>query len=202
MKGPGHDDLPAGRRVHVAIVLAGRQQVGEGRRQDDPCGQQRERMGKREVMSPDTAPRAMDRRPRGRRPTIIDLAVAKGGSTLLTIDERRVGDVTILELRGRLVLYDGELPFRTAVDRLVQEGRRKIVVDLRNVDYIDSAGVGILVGKYLSLRRLEGDVKLLHPSPRTLRVMGIAHLLEVFETYETEEAAIQSFHQGTKTRGT
>jgi anti-sigma B factor antagonist len=134
-------------------------------------------------------------------PTIIEIAVAKGGSTLLTIEERRVGDVTILELRGQLVLYEGELTFRTTVDRLSQEGQRKIVVDLRNVDYIDSAGVGILVGKYLSMRRQDGDVKLLHPSPRTLRVMGIAHLLTVFETFETEDAAVRSFEQGTKAKG-
>ena len=120
---------------------------------------------------------------------------------MLTIEERRVGDVTILQLGGQLVLYDGELVFRTAVDRLVQEGRKQIVVDLRNVDYIDSAGVGILVGKYLSLRRQEGDVKLLHPSPRTLRVMGIAHLLTVFEVFETEDAAILSFQKGSTAKG-
>jgi anti-sigma B factor antagonist len=120
---------------------------------------------------------------------------------LLTIEERRVGDVTILELRGQLVLYEGEVTFRTTVDRLSQEGQRKIVVDLRNVDYIDSAGVGILVGKYLSMRRQDGDVKLLHPSPRTLRVMGIAHLLTVFETFETEDAAVRSFEQDTKAKG-
>jgi len=120
---------------------------------------------------------------------------------LLTIDERRVGDVTILELRGQLVLYEGEVTFRTTVERLVQENQQKIVVDLRNVDYIDSAGVGILVGKYLSLRRQGGDVKLLHPSPRTLRVMGIAHLLTVFETFETEDAAVRSFQHGARAKG-
>ena len=120
---------------------------------------------------------------------------------MLTIDERRVGDITILELRGQLVLYEGEVTFRTTVDRLVHEGQRRIVVDLGNVDYIDSAGVGILVGKYLSLRRQGGDVKLLHPSPRTLRVMGIAHLLTVFETFETEDAAVGSFQSSTKAKG-
>jgi anti-sigma B factor antagonist len=112
---------------------------------------------------------------------------------LLTIAERRVGDITILELKGQLVLYEGEVEFRKNIDALVADSRVKIVVDLHDVDYIDSAGVGSLVGKYLSVRRKGGNVKLLHLSARSHRVMGITRLLSVFETYDSEEEALQSF---------
>jgi anti-sigma B factor antagonist len=112
---------------------------------------------------------------------------------LLTIAERRVGDVTILELKGQLVLYEGEVEFRKYIDSLVADSRVKIVVNLHDVDYIDSAGVGSLVAKYLSVRRKGGNVKLLHLSARSHRVMGITRLLSVFETYDSEEEALQSY---------
>ena len=112
---------------------------------------------------------------------------------MLTIAERRVGDVTILELKGQLVLYEGEVEFRKYIDALVAGSRVKVIVDLHDVDYIDSAGVGSLVAKYLSLRRKGGNVKLLHLSARSHRVMGITRLLSVFETYESEEDALRSF---------
>ena len=112
---------------------------------------------------------------------------------MLTIAERRVGDVTILELNGRLVLYEGEVEFRKHIDALVADGRVKVIVDLHDVDYIDSAGVGSLVAKYLSVRRKGGNVKLLHLSARSHRVMGITRLLSVFETFDAEDEALRSF---------
>jgi anti-sigma B factor antagonist len=125
----------------------------------------------------------------GLRPTIIVTEEVE----LLTIAERRVGDVTILQLTGRLVLYEGELEFRQCIDGLVAAGRVKVIVDLHGVDYIDSAGVGSLVAKYLSVRRKGGNVKLLHLSARSHRVMGITRLLSVFETFDSEEEALNSF---------
>jgi anti-sigma B factor antagonist len=111
----------------------------------------------------------------------------------MTIQERRVGDVTILGLGGRLVLYDGELDFRQKIDQLVAAGCRKIIVDLKDVTYVDSAGVGVMVGKYLSVRRQGGDMKLLHLSSRSLRVMTITRLTSVFESFDSEDEALRSF---------
>lgn len=110
----------------------------------------------------------------------------------LEIAERDVDDVTVLDLQGHLVLDETE-QFRRRVEDLVQKRRLKILLNLEDVTYIDSAGVGMLVGKYLSVRRMGGDVKLLHLSRRSYRVMTITRLLSVFESFDAEDQAIASF---------
>ena len=111
----------------------------------------------------------------------------------MTITERASGDVTILELEGRLVLYEGEADLKAVINDLVSRGRTKIILDLKNVTYIDSAGVGIIIAKYVSVRRAGGDVKLLNLTRRSTRVMTITRLLEVFETFDSEKEAVDSF---------
>jgi anti-sigma B factor antagonist len=111
----------------------------------------------------------------------------------MTITERRVGAVTILELDGRLVLGEGDAVFRARVTELAAQGRVNVVVDLRNVTYIDSSGVGVLAEKYLSLRRKGGDLKLLHLSPRSHRIMEISGLLSIFASFDSEHDAVSSF---------
>ena len=101
--------------------------------------------------------------------------------------------MTILELDGRLVLYEGEADLKAVINDLVSRGRTKIILDLKNVTYIDSAGVGIIIAKYVSVRRAGGDVKLLHLTRRSTRVMTITRLLEVFETFDSEKEAVDSF---------
>ena len=111
----------------------------------------------------------------------------------MTIDERNVGPVTILALSGRLVLDDGDALLRQRVDDLVGRGRLKIIADLTALDYVDSAGIGVLIAKYLSVRRKGGDLKLLRLSSRTHHALEITHLLTVFETFESEPDAVRSF---------
>ena len=111
----------------------------------------------------------------------------------MSITERTVGNITILELKGRLVLYDGETLLKARINELVARGRSKIILDLRNVDYIDSAGVGAVIAKYLSVRRSGGDLKLLNLTHRTNKVLSITRLLSVFDTFVDEQAAIRSF---------
>lgn len=113
----------------------------------------------------------------------------------LQISERRVGDVTVLELEGRLILESGEIPLRDCVDRLVSEGRVNLVVDLSKVTQLDSAGVGMLVSKYLTALRKGGRIKLLHLTAKATQLMGFTRLRTVFEIFETEEAAVASFAQ-------
>ena len=111
----------------------------------------------------------------------------------MTIEERSVGPVTILALSGRLVLDDGDALLRQRVDDLVTRGQLKIIADLTALDYVDSAGIGILIAKYLSVRRRGGDLKLLRLSSRTHHALEITHLLTVFEAFESEEDAVRSF---------
>jgi len=111
----------------------------------------------------------------------------------MTISERRIGDVTLLELKGRLVFYDGAAILRAHINELVDQARFKFVLDLRNVSYMDSFGVGVLAAKYVSIRRKGGDVRLLCPSPRCHEVLKVSGLLRIFETFESEEAAVASF---------
>jgi anti-sigma B factor antagonist len=111
----------------------------------------------------------------------------------MTITERASGDVTLLELDGRLVLYEGEADLKAVINDLVSRGRTRIILDLKNVTYIDSAGVGIIIAKYVSVRRAGGDVKLLNLTRRSTRVMTITRLLEVFETFDSEKEAVDSF---------
>jgi anti-sigma B factor antagonist len=111
----------------------------------------------------------------------------------MKITERRVGDVTILELDGPLVLDQGETALRTCVDRIVEEGRVKIVLDLGKVTLLDSAGIGMLVSKYLTAHRKGGRLKLLHLTVRSDYLMHVTKLFTVFEIFESEDAAIRSF---------
>jgi anti-sigma B factor antagonist len=110
----------------------------------------------------------------------------------MKITERRVGDVTILELHGRLVM-DEDTSCTELIDDLVRQGRIRLILDLRDVSYIDSAGVGALIAKYVSLRRRGGDLRLVSLSDRVRRVITIARLLDVFDTFESEDLAVRSY---------
>ena len=111
----------------------------------------------------------------------------------MTIVERRIGDVTILDLQGRLVFDDGDRIFRARVDELLEQGRLRIVVNLAAVTYIDSCGIGSLVSKFVSLRRKGGDLRFVHVTPRSNRLLQITRLIGIFRIFESEDEAIASF---------
>jgi anti-anti-sigma factor len=111
----------------------------------------------------------------------------------MKLRERSAGDVTILELSGRLVLDDGDVLLRERVNDLIGRGKLKFVVDLKDVIYIDSCGLGVLIAKLVSVRNKGGDLKLLHMSPRSHRVFEICKLDDVFDSYDTEDGAVASF---------
>ena len=111
----------------------------------------------------------------------------------MTITERRVGDVTVLTLGGRIVFGDGATELRARLNDLLDEARLKFLLDLRDVTYIDSFGVGVIAAKFVSVRRKGGDMKLLRLSARTHRVMTISGLLKIFQSFESEDDAVQSF---------
>ena len=114
-------------------------------------------------------------------------------TALMQIVERRVADVTVLRLIGRLELDDGDFILRDHVNQLVEEGRVNVVLDMQGVTRLDSAGIGILVSKFLSVSRRGGAIKLLRLTDRTRRLLHITKLDTIFETFEDEAEAVHSF---------
>ena len=117
----------------------------------------------------------------------------------MTVVERRVGDVTVLDLKGRLVFEEGDNVLRAHVDRLLEQGQTHIVLNLRDVTYVDSSGIGVLVSKYVSLRRKGGDLRFANVTPRSHRLLEITKLVDIFRLFDTEEEAIASYSK-TSTR--
>ncbi len=111
----------------------------------------------------------------------------------LKINERRVNDVLILDITGKLRLGEGSAEFHTAIRLLAQAGEKKIIVNLAEVSYIDSSGLGELVAGYTALKRNEGELKLLHLTKRVHELMFMTKLLTVFDNYESESEALKSF---------
>ena len=111
----------------------------------------------------------------------------------MQIDERTVGDVTILDLKGRLVAGDGDDVFRSAIERLVRDGRTNLLLNLDGVTDIDSCGLGVLVSKYVTLRKRNGQLKLFNIRQRPRRVLDVTKLLTVFESFDSETDGVESF---------
>jgi anti-sigma B factor antagonist len=114
----------------------------------------------------------------------------------LQIAERHVDDVTVLNLSGELTVDDGDIAFGKHVDALVDNGRSKIVVDLSNVTYIDSAGVGMMVAELKRVRQAGGEMKLAHLTARSHHLLAMMKLKLVFDIFDDEQAAIRSFDWG------
>lgn len=112
----------------------------------------------------------------------------------LQIAERQVDDVTVLILTGEITLDDGELAFGRRVDDLVlTQGRRKILLDLGGVTYIDSAGVGMMAAELKIVRAKGGAMKLLHLAGHSHRLLATLKLMTVFESFDDEALAVRSF---------
>jgi anti-anti-sigma factor len=111
----------------------------------------------------------------------------------MTIEEHRFGDVTLLHIAGRIVFGDGAQQLREYINNLIDQARLKFLLDLREVTYIDSFGVGVIAAKYVSVTRKGGNLKLVHPSARSHRVMKISGLMRIFECFETAEEGVRSF---------
>ena len=111
----------------------------------------------------------------------------------MQISERTVGDVMIFDLTGRLILDDGFEPLRVALNRVIGEGRRKVLLNLAGVAFLDRAGVGLIACKYVTLCRHNGQLKLCNLHTRSHEVLHITKLLTVFEAFASEADALQSF---------
>jgi anti-sigma B factor antagonist len=117
----------------------------------------------------------------------------RGGRQDMQIEERIVQDVTILDLKGKMTLGEGDELLKDRINSLVHQGRRKLVLNLEGVPYIDSAGLGEIVRTYTTVSRQGGKLKLLNLTKRIQDLLAITKLLTVFETFEEEQEAVQSF---------
>ena len=111
----------------------------------------------------------------------------------MTITERSVGDVTIMDIEGRITVQDGADQFRDAVRQLVHRGRLKLVVNLAAVPYIDSTAMGQIVRAYTTATRLGGGFKLLHVTVRVREILVVTKLRSVFDLFDVETEAVDSF---------
>ncbi len=111
----------------------------------------------------------------------------------MTITERQRDDVVILDIDGKILLGEGDVQLREAIRRLLQSGVRKILLNLANVPYMDSAGLGELVRAYTTVRREGGELKLLNLTARIQDLLTITKLISVFESFDSEEEALRSF---------
>ncbi|MFZ3334173.1 MAG: STAS domain-containing protein [Candidatus Acidiferrales bacterium] len=106
---------------------------------------------------------------------------------------RQFGAISIVDLRGSLGLGEGSLTLRRTIRDLVETGRTKIILNFREVDFIDSAGVGELAGAYMPIKSLGGELKFLNPTKKVHGVLQVTQLDKVFEVYTDEQTAIRSF---------
>ena len=111
----------------------------------------------------------------------------------MTASTRLVGGVTIVDLSGRIVLGDGSAGLRDLLRDLVSEGNKKILLNLRNVNYIDSSGLGELVSAFTSMRSQGGELKLLNLTKRVRALLQITKLLTVFDITDDEATSVKSF---------
>jgi anti-sigma B factor antagonist len=111
----------------------------------------------------------------------------------LNINERQAGDVTVLDVSGKITIGEGSVALRTAIRRVLEEGKRRILLNLGGVSYLDSSGIGELVSSYTAINKEEGQLKLLNLTQKLQDLLAITKLLTVFDVYENEAEALYSF---------
>lgn len=111
----------------------------------------------------------------------------------LNISERQAGDIVVLDLDGRITIGEGSVALRTAIRRLIEEGKKKILLNLGKVGYIDSSGIGELVSSYTAINKEQGQLKLLKLTQKLQDLLAITKLLTVFDVYDDEAEALNNF---------
>jgi anti-sigma B factor antagonist len=112
----------------------------------------------------------------------------------MEMTERVVGNVTVLDVSGKVTLSDGaDKKLSDKLRSLVQQNRKQLVLNLGNVSYVDSAGLGAIVHSYATVKNQGGSLKLLNVTGKLRDLLSITKLLTVFDTYENEADAVKSF---------
>jgi anti-sigma B factor antagonist len=111
----------------------------------------------------------------------------------MKIETRTVGDVQILDCSGKITLGEGTMAVRNTVRDVLKNGGKKIILNLADVNYIDSSGIGELVSSYTTVTNQGGKLKLLSLTKKIQELLAITKLLTVFSVYDNEQQAIASF---------
>ncbi|MGB6391734.1 MAG: STAS domain-containing protein, partial [Candidatus Acidiferrales bacterium] len=106
---------------------------------------------------------------------------------------RDMGEVAIIDFSGKITLGEGSSTLRKTVRELLDQGKRKILLNLSDVDYIDSSGIGEMVSAYTTVRNAQGELKLVYLTKRVHDLIQITRLFTVFDVQPDEAAALQSF---------
>jgi len=106
---------------------------------------------------------------------------------------REVRGVSILDLKGKITIGSGDVQLRETINKLVDSGKKHILINMQEVTTIDSSGIGELVGCYTSVTNKGGKLKLLHLPPKISDVLTVTQLITVFDVYESEPEALASF---------
>jgi anti-sigma B factor antagonist len=111
----------------------------------------------------------------------------------MTITERKSGDVTIVDVEGKILLGEGDVQLKRKIDDLIERKETKLLLNLANVPYMDSGGLGEIVRSYTTVKRAGGELKLLNATKRISDLLTITKLITVFEIFEEESEALTSY---------
>ena len=111
----------------------------------------------------------------------------------MQISERETGSVTVLDLSGKITLGEGDTLLKDKLHSLLHQGKKKVLLNLADVNYVDSAGLGALVSAYTTVTREGGSLKLLNVTRKLQDLLSITKLLTVFETFDSEDEALRSY---------
>jgi anti-sigma B factor antagonist len=115
----------------------------------------------------------------------------------LDLGIRRIHDVSVVDLRGRVTFGCGASALREALRAIPQEGCRKILLNMGDVSYVDSSGLGVLVSECARTRNQRGQIRMLNPTSRVVELLLTTRLFPVFEVFDDEAAALRSFREAT-----
>ncbi len=110
------------------------------------------------------------------------------------LTSRQVGDVTVIDAAGRITLGEGASAFRDAIRSFAAKGDKKLLLNLSDVSYIDSSGIGEMVSGFTTVTNGGGQLKLVGLSKRVKDLLQITKLYTVFEAFDDEAEAVRSFH--------
>jgi len=111
----------------------------------------------------------------------------------MKLSTRKMANVIIIDVDGKIVLGEGDVEIKKTVDNLLERGNKNFLLNLAKVPYLDSAGLGEIIRCFTALRRSGGNFKLLSPNRRIIDLLTITKLLDVFDTYHNEAVAVASF---------
>lgn len=115
----------------------------------------------------------------------------------MNIGQRRIGDITIIDLQGNILFEDGDLELRSAVASVLEGGGRKVVLNMGEVPYLDSAGLSELVRSFVAVNKRGGRLVLFDLTRKVHDLLSIAKLLAILETFDSEADALRSLETST-----